>query len=120
MRRITLSIILAFLFFLSDVNQAVAIPQKHGQSGGEYKVAGQNRQGSDGATVKAETTRIISVLEHRIEDPKVLTKTRDKLLTLSSEEIRLLSSLCKRIPDQKRTTRSNAVFSLVTTLIVLS
>lgn len=120
MRRITLSIILAFLFCLSDVGQAFAIPQKLRHSGGEYHVAGQNLKASDSRTVEAETTKIISVLKHRIEDQKVLAKTSDKVLTLSAEEIRLLSSLCNRIQDKKRTTRSDAVFSLVTTLIVFS
>ena len=60
------------------------------------------------------------VLADRIEDPDVLAKTRDKLLTLPVEEIRLVSSLCDRISASERTARADIVFSLVTALIVLS
>jgi len=70
---------------------------------------------------KTETAfRILPVLEERIGDPKVLAMTRNKLFTLRDEELRLISSLCGRISVGERTARSEVVFSLVTTLIVLS
>jgi hypothetical protein len=36
--------------------------------------------------VETETSRIMAVLEERIEDPDVLAKTREKLFTLKDEE----------------------------------
>ncbi len=69
---------------------------------------------------KAETARILPVLEERIGDPAVLAKTKAKLFTLQVEEILLISSLCDRISAGERTVRTEVAFSLVTALIVLS
>jgi len=120
MRWITLSIILAFLLCLSVVGEAYGIPQKHRQSGKERQVTKQNLSIHDSRLMKVEASKIMSILQRRIVDPKVLKKTRDKLLTLPVGEVRLLSSLCDRIPGNERTAKSNVLFSLVTTLIVLS
>ncbi len=120
MRRFTLCVILAFLFCLSSAGEAFAIPQKYRKSGTGFQVADQNRNLRDSILVQSETSKIMSVLAHRIDDPKILAKTRDKLLTLRVEEIRLLASLCDRIPAGNRSARSDMVFSLVTTLIVFS
>jgi hypothetical protein len=70
---------------------------------------------------KTETAfRILPVLEERIGDPDVLAMTKHKLFTLHDKDIRLISSLCDRISAGERTARADVVFSLVTTLIVLS
>jgi hypothetical protein len=120
MKHATLSIILAFHIGLFAVGQAFAAPQ-----GNRQPVSGIQR--ADGALknrqnkiVKAETARIMPVLADRIEDPTVLEKTKDKLLTLPVEEIQLVSSLCDRVSAGERTARADIVFSLVTALIVLS
>ncbi len=120
MKHFPLCIILTFLVSLFNLDQAFAVPRGYWQSGLAAQRADAALKTWESRTVKAETSKIISVLEDRIEDPEVLAKTRDKLLTLSDEEIRLVSSLCDRISTGERTARAEIVFSLVTALIVLS
>jgi 4-hydroxybenzoate polyprenyltransferase len=67
-----------------------------------------------------EKLKILSVLEDRMGDEKILEKTKDKLLTLNDKKVRLISSLCERISDGERTAGADIAFSLVTALIVLS
>ena len=120
MRHATLSIILAFHIGLFAVGQAFAAPQENRQSVGGIQRAEDALNIRETRIVKAETAKIMSVLADRIEDPEVLAKTKDKLLTLPVEEIQLVSSLCDRVSASERTARADIVFSLVTALIVLS
>ena len=119
MKRVTLAVLLGILVCLTAAGQAVAIPENHPYSVTKPQITSHNMM-RDSAAVHVETARIISVLERRIKDPKVLARTRKKLFTLHAREIRLLSSLCDRITSQKHTTRSDVLFSLFTTLIVFS
>ncbi len=120
MKHFTLSIILVSLVGLCAVGQVFAAPQEYRQSGSGFQVADSALKNGKSRIVKAQTSKIMSVLEDRIEDPAVLAKTRDKLRTLSDEEIQLASSLCDRISIGQRTARADIVFSLVSALIVLS
>ncbi len=120
MRHFTLSIMLLSLVRLNTVGLVLAAPQEYRQSGTGVQVADGAVKIGENRTVKTETFKIMTVLEDRIEDPDVLAKTRDKLHTLRVEDIRLVSSLCDQISTGQRTARADIVFSLVTTLIVLS
>lgn len=119
MRHFTRSIIFAFFIIMLAASQAFAVPRGYSRSLA-FPVADNDLKIREIGTVTAETSKIMSVLEDRIEDPEVLAKTRDKLHTLSDEEIRLVSSLCDRIATGERTAQADIVFSLVTALIVLS
>ncbi|MHB8809534.1 MAG: hypothetical protein ACYC9M_05920 [Desulfobulbaceae bacterium] len=119
MRHFTGSIIFAFFISMFAISQAFAVPRGYSRS--PVLLAVDNDLNiRKNRTVPAETSKIMSVLEDRIVDPEVLAKTRDKVHTLSDEEIRLVSSLCERIATGERTARADIVFSLVTALIVLS
>ena len=120
MRHFTLSIILVVVVSLTAIDQVSAVPRVYPPSGSAHPTADDALKIWKNGPVTAETSKIMSVLEDRIEDPEVLAKTRNKLLTLSDEEIRLVSSLCNRISAGERTARAEIVFSLVTALIVLS
>ena len=120
MRNATLSIILAFHIGLFAVGQAFAVPQEYRQAVSGVQKADNALKNRQNRVVKAETARIMPVLADRIEDPAVLAKTREKLLSLPVEDIRLVSSLCDRVSASERTARADIVFSLVTALIVLS
>lgn len=120
MKHCTLRITLAFAIGLCSVNTAFAVPRGYPQSGSPFPAADKALKTWENRRVEAETSRIMAILEERIEDPVVLAKTREKLFTLKDEEIRLVSSLCDRISLGERTARAEIVFSLVTALIVLS
>ncbi len=120
MRHATLSVILAFHIGLFAVGQAFAAPQGYRQPVSGVQRTDNALKNRQNRIVKAETAKIMPVLADRIEDPAVLAKTRDKLLTLPVEEIQLVSSLCDRVSAGEQTAQADIAFSLVTALIVLS
>ena len=63
--------------------------------------------------------KVCSVLENRIEDQQLLEKTRDKVLTLSDGQTRLLASLSDRVNKEGNTTVGEVAFLLMTALITL-
>lgn len=119
MRHLTRSITLAFIISLFTVGQALAVPQPHRQAAAAQMAAASLKNWQN-RFVEKETAKIMPVLDDRIKDPAVLSKTREKLLTLPVKEIRLVSSLCDRVEADDKTHQADIVFSLVTTLIVLS
>ncbi len=67
----------------------------------------------------AEVSKILWVLENKIEDRRLLERTKDKLLTLDRGQIRLIASLSDRVASGGDTTGSNIAFLLMTALIAL-
>lgn len=120
MRHSIRSIILAVFVGLFAVSQAFSAPQGYRQPIRSLQAADDTLKIRRDRIVQSETVRIMSVLDDRIEDPDVLAKTRDKLLTLPVAEIRLVSSLCDRVSAGEQTAQADIAFSLVTALIVLS
>lgn len=120
MRHFTLSIVLAILVGLYAITQVSTNLQKYWQSSNEIQATDSSLEDAANKTMKAQKSKIMSVLENRIEDPSVLAKTEDKLRTMSDNEIKLAFSLCDRISTNQRTARDEIAFSLVTALIVLS
>ncbi len=84
------------------------------------------RTGSDlikprvSSSYKKDTSRILFVIKQKVEDTKLIDKTKEKLLTLSDAEIRLIASLCDRISKNQDTAGAELAFSLVAALIMLS
>jgi hypothetical protein len=68
----------------------------------------------------SDLQRVLSVIEHRTRDGKVLEKMQEKLFTLSDRELHLAASLCERIARDDHSAGANIAFSLVTAMIVLS
>jgi hypothetical protein len=64
--------------------------------------------------------QVLSVIEHRTRDGKVLEKMQEKLFMLGDRELRLAASLCARIARDDHSAGANIAFSLVTAMIVLS
>jgi hypothetical protein len=104
-------VLLAAVFFFVDSPAASA-----GVPGSSYG----NYHRDTGIGRKAETEVILSVLEDRIDDPRLLAKTKEKLSILTGEKIHLIASLCNRISADGQTAGADIAFSLVTALIVLS
>jgi hypothetical protein len=64
--------------------------------------------------------KIMSVLESRRVDKKVLEKAAGKMSDMNKRKLRLMSSLCDRISEDAGTPAADLAYSLLTALIVLS
>ncbi len=64
--------------------------------------------------------KIVSVLEIRSSDRKILDKAAEKLSVMNKRDIQLISSLCDRISVGGDTAGADIAFSLITAMIVLS
>jgi len=75
-----------------------------------------------GSADSTETSRskILSVLETRTADEKVVAKAAEKLLTLHGRKLRLMASLCDRIEADEGSAGADIAFSIVMALIILS
>jgi hypothetical protein len=69
---------------------------------------------------RADLQQVLSVVEHRTKDGKVLERMRDKLATLGDRELHLAASLCERIARDDDSAGADFAFSIVMALIVLS
>jgi hypothetical protein len=69
---------------------------------------------------RADLRKVLSVVEHRTKDEKVLERMRDKLSSLGDRELHLAASLCERIARDDDSAGADFAFSIVTALIVLS
>ena len=69
---------------------------------------------------KDDISKILSVLEKKTGDQKLVEKAKDKLSTLSGGEIQLISSLCGQISHDSYSAGADIAFLLITTLIVFS
>ncbi len=68
----------------------------------------------------ADVSKILWVLENKIEDRRLLERTKEKLLTLDRGQIRLIASLSDRAANKDDTTGSDIAFLLMTALIALN
>lgn len=64
--------------------------------------------------------KVLSVLERRTGDQRLLEKARYKLVGMSERRIRLAASLSERIIDEGPGAETDIAFLLLTTLIVFS
>jgi len=63
--------------------------------------------------------QILSVVEHRTMDGRVLERMREKLPLLGERELHLAASLCERISLDERSAGASIAYSIVTAMIVL-
>jgi len=68
----------------------------------------------------ADLEQVLSVVEHRTKDGRVLAKMREKLAAMSGRELRLAVSLCDRIVRNDDSAGAEIAFSIVMALVVLS
>jgi hypothetical protein len=64
--------------------------------------------------------KVLDVLENKMGGKKLSEKAREKLFTLPEEQIRLIISLCERIPADGRSTGGDLAYLLVIALILLA
>lgn len=67
-----------------------------------------------------EVSKVLSVIEKRVGDQKLVKKIKDKLPTVSEERLHMLASLSERIADDKQSAKTEIAFLLLTTLIIFS
>ena len=87
-----------------------------GPSGMHIISGARNDQGSR----TSEVFKILSVMEGRIEDPKLIQKVKDKLSTLREDRLRMVVSLSERVADGDCGVETDIAFFLLTTLIIFS
>jgi hypothetical protein len=85
---------------------------------------GYQPAGSMGASAEItdgdRVSKILTILEFRSANRKVLEKAAGKMYAMSDKELRLISSLCDRISVKKDTAGADIAFSVITAMIVLS
>jgi hypothetical protein len=69
---------------------------------------------------KGRTAEILSVIESRIEDRRVIEKVHEKLNSLTDSDLSLIGSLCSRIERENGSAGAELALSLVMALIALS
>lgn len=69
---------------------------------------------------RKDISKIMSVLESRNPNRRVLEKAAGKVSDMNERNLRLMSSLCDRITADAGTPAADLAFSLLTALIVLS
>ncbi len=64
--------------------------------------------------------KVISLLEKKTDDPKVIDRLRRKISALGEKRLQMVSSLSDRILSKGHTAEADVAFLLVTALIVFS
>jgi len=70
--------------------------------------------------LNVEMLKILPVLEEKIDNRKLLEKSKEKIYAMNSLELHLVAALCEKISDEGQTVSSDIAFLLVSALIVLS
>lgn len=69
---------------------------------------------------EADMIKLVSFLENKMGDQKLLEKAKDKLFKMSDRQIRLMVSLSDRTDNEWDTAGAEIAFLLITALIVFS
>jgi hypothetical protein len=101
---------LSLLFIFSLWNPAVQAETRKLNADEEYR--GMHR--------KTDMTRILSVLEKKVADQKMLERAREKLFALQEPQFSLIASLSKQTVKEGDQPGVDIAFLLITILIVLS
>ncbi len=101
---------IAFICFFFSL----AIPFSWNRSFASSRAAGPT------SPLSTEISRILSVLEDKMESPELRLKIEHKLSTLDHKQILLIASLSERIANENRTTGKEIAILMITALIVFS
>jgi hypothetical protein len=101
---------LSLLFTFSLLNPAVQAETRRSNADGEYR--GMHRE--------ADMTKILSLLEKKVDDQKMLERAREKLFTLKEPQFSLIASLSEQIVKEEDRPGVDIAFLLITILIVLA
>jgi len=110
MKSITL-VLFPFLFLVYTWDVSVAFGRKPDPKLNHYSV--ETNWGAD-------RFKVLSVLENRMGDRKLIEKAEKKLLTLSGKKTHLIATLSERIANSEDTPGTDIAFLLIIALIVLS
>ncbi len=69
---------------------------------------------------QAESFKIISMMEKRVADRKLIQKIKDKLPTLGEDRLRMLAYLSEEVGVDDRSPKTDIAFLIATTLIIFS
>ncbi len=77
-------------------------------------------EGEDRMHRETDVLKILSVLEKRTGDQRLLEKARGKLVTLKRSELDLIASLSEQMIKEGKRPGADLVFLLMTALIILT
>ncbi len=100
--------------FFDEVSAAPVM----GRSDRMYAPAQEN--GLSSVKKADELNMIRSVLESRVENHRVSEKALAKIAAMNADELRLVTTLCRRVSETGPTTGADFALFLVTALIVVS
>ncbi|MBA4373616.1 MAG: hypothetical protein C0402_12250 [Thermodesulfovibrio sp.] len=130
-KSILLSIIMLFLVsaawtaYAAEPGQAAADPYNRsdaaaivpGQGSAELKSTfGESSNSSS----QSRILRVLSLIEKKTDNPKVLGQIRHKLTNMGEERLRMITSLSERIINRGQEAESEVAFLLLTALIIFS
>lgn len=98
------------LFIFSLWNPTVQAETRKSNADEEYR--GMHRE--------TDLTKILFVLEKKVDDQKMLERAREKLFTLQEPQFSLIASLSEQIVKEGNQPGVDIAFLLITVLIVLS
>ena len=109
------SVLIALIFILT-----VVIPGLPRQSMAVVRLDSPKASNHYLINRKDDILKILSVLEKKTGDQKLVEKAKGKLFTFSDGEIQMISSLCDRISQDSYSAGADIAFLLITTLIIFS
>lgn len=110
---------LVALLLILMIALLLGLPAAWARSGED--AAGGLPRGVRGRTGTAQDmAQILSVLGSQVEEGTLMDRTKEKLETLRNDDLRLIASLCERIPHNGENARADLAFLLAAALVVFS
>ncbi len=108
-----MAVFIGIVLVLSFALAATARPQETGVKGAVYGIRGHSAP-------SPEIVNILSVLEERTNDERLIEKAKQKLATMNERDLRLMASLCDRIWVGGDDAGADIAFLMTAMLVVLS
>lgn len=108
-----MAVLIGIVLVLSFALAATARPQEDVVKSAVYGIRGHSAP-------SAEMVKILSMLEERADDERLIEKAKQKLATMKERDLRLMASLCDRIESRGNDAGADIAFLMTAMLVVLS
>ena len=111
-----MAVLIGIVLVLSFALAATARPQEDVVKSAVYGIRGHSAP----SATSAEMVNILSMLEERADDERLIEKAKQKLATMNERDLRLMASLCDRIWVTGNDAGADIAFLMTAMLVVLS